>query len=49
MTPERGLLGRPRVRTVQLLILHGRVPVRQGVSGHDWVLSTRPWPLKRGR
>ena len=49
MAPERGLLGRLRVRTVQPLILHGRVPVRQGVSGHDWVLSTRPWPLKRGR
>ena len=32
MAPGRGLLGRPRVRTVQPPILHGRVPVRQGVA-----------------
>lgn len=31
-----GLLDGPRVRTVQLLTLHGWERLREGVSGHDW-------------
>ena len=34
---REGLLDRPRVRTIQLLSLHGWGRVRQGISGHGGV------------
>ena len=40
MAPE-GLLGRPRVRIVQLPSLHGWVRLRQGVSRHDSGIAAR--------
>lgn len=36
-----GLLDRPRVRIVQLPILHGWVRLRQGMSCHDSGIAAR--------